>query len=133
MDLRNNYRKALEKRDRKTREVLEFFRSIGLTQIPQSVTDQIFETLNRSPSRASLYGFNKLPIDFANGNLGIDVVAGESEGLEMPSMVRFAEFINAMLGVEIINLTHLQRGTGAPIGDMRQLQNVIANSGILNV
>ena len=132
ISLRNNYMRALRERDKKTREVLEFFKSIWFTEIPQSLTDQIFETLNRSPSRAALYGFNKLPIDFANGNLGIDIVAGESGGLEMPSKVKFAEFVNAILGSEIINITHLQGGTGAPIGDVRQLQNVIANSGILN-
>ena len=99
--------------------------------IPQSITDQIFEQLNSSPA-AARYGFNKLPVDFANGNLGIDVVAVESGSLEMSNKVKFAEFINAMLGTQVINIVSLESGRASPIGDRRLLESAVARSGILN-
>jgi len=96
--LRDGHRAALEKRDRKVKKVLKFFESIGFTDIPQYITDQVVETLNSNDSLRAQLWFNEI-IDFENGQLWIDNNAWESEDLDLEDRKSFAEFVNKMLWV----------------------------------
>jgi hypothetical protein len=128
------YKKTLEKKDTKTKEVLAFLQSIGFTDIPQSVTDQIIAMINRNPKT---YGFDEM-ISFADGNLGIDTVAGESQTLDMQDKVAFAKAVNKMLGFPQsdtnapISILALQAGQSS-VGDRILFQSQLAASGILNI
>jgi hypothetical protein len=46
LSMRDGHFAKLEKRDKRVKEVLRFFESIGFTDIPQYITDQVVDTLN---------------------------------------------------------------------------------------
>ncbi len=100
LGLRDGYMALLDKKDKKVKDVLRFFESIGFTQIPQYITDQVIETLNSNSALASQLGFNE-KIDLSNGELGMNKNSSweNDENLDLQDMKAFAEFVNKMLGV----------------------------------
>jgi len=130
------YRKSMEIQDKKVKEVLTFLRSIGFTDIPQSITDQIISMLNSSPALRQQLGFNE-KIDFADGQLGIDTNIWEWNWLDLNDKVAFAEFVNRMIGVSWpdgkppINTAALRSGN-APVWDKMRFTGIISDSGLMN-
>ncbi len=101
LSLRNGYFAALEKRDRKTKEVLNFLQDIWVTYIPQHILDPAVNTLNSQPGLRRQVGFTE-KIDFANGQLGTDsTLAGESIDTKIPLIDKkvFAQIFNKMIWV----------------------------------
>lgn len=137
-ELRDAHMAALRRKDERVRETLRYFESIGFTQIPQYITDQVVDTLNSNSALRNSLGFSE-QIDFENGELGMDHVAGDSEGIDVADRVAFAEFVNSMMGITDadgeppINVALIRNGSGAPVGDRTRFQNLLMESGLLDV
>ncbi len=130
--LRNGHMAALEQKDRRIKQTLRFLESIGFTQIPQYISDQIIDTLNSNSGLRAQLGFTE-KIDFANGQIGMDRNSGESEEIDLLDQVAFAEFVNRMIGVNAINIEALKNGTGAPVGDRNKFRTLLRESGLMDV
>lgn len=147
-EARNNYKEALntlqagqiaaiKKKDEKVRGTLKYFQSIGFTEIPQYITDQVVETLNSDTAlRASLWFSEEL--DFANGQLGMDRVAWEGEWIDLQDKIAFAEFVNKMLWFSKwnknapINVSALSSWS-TPVGDRGKFETQLRDSWLLDV
>ena len=128
------YSKKLQEKDKKTKETLNFLKSIGFTKIPQWLTDRIIEAINIHPKQ---YGFQE-EINFSQGQLGMDKNVGESWVLDLADKQAFAKFINKMIGITDedgnppINVSALASGN-APVGDTIKFQALLAKSGLMKI
>lgn len=132
--IRNSQLGKLKEKDKKTKETLNFLKSIGFTKIPQWLTDRIIETINIHPKQ---YGFQE-EINFSQGQLGMDKNVGESWVLDLADKQAFAKFINKMIGITDedgnppINVSALASGN-APVGDTIKFQALLAKSGLMKI
>ena len=140
LGLRDAHFAALEKKDKKVKQVLRLFESIGFSMIPQYITDQIVDTLNSSASLRAQVWMNEV-IDFSDGKLGFDTVMGEWDVIDLGDKKAFAEFVNKLLWVTDeqwnppINISAI--GTSSPLtwSETQQwdgrFRNLLAKSGLL--
>lgn len=48
-------------------------------------------------------------------------------------MARFAEFVNRLIGVEVVNVEAVRNGTGVAISDRRIFRTTLRESGLMDV
>jgi len=48
-------------------------------------------------------------------------------------MVKFAEFVNRMIGSDVINIDAVRNGTGVAISDRRRFRTILRESGLMDV
>ncbi len=132
LSLRNGYMAALEQKDKRVKQTLRFLESIGFTQIPRYITDQIIDTMNSNSGLRAQLGFTE-KINFENGQIGMDKNSGESGEIDLLDQVAFAQFVNQMIWEEAINIEALQNGTGAPVGDRRRFKTILRESWLMDV
>lgn len=123
---------GIQAQKEKARRTLSFLYDVGFTDIPQVVTDQIIGTLNSNSALAHEFGFNER-IDFANGQLGFDTFAGDSGTLDRADMAKFAEFVNRLIGAEVVNVEAVRNGSGVAISDRREFRTLLRESGLMDV
>ena len=132
LSLRNGYMAVLEQKDKRVKQTLRFLESIGFTQIPRYITDQIIDTMNSNSGLRAQLGFTE-KINFENGQIGMDKNSGESGEIDLLDQVAFAQFVNQMIWEEAINIEALQNGTGAPVGDRRRFKTILRESWLMDV
>jgi hypothetical protein len=96
LSLRDAHFSALEKKDKKVKEVLKFFEEIGVTNVPQYIVDQVADMLNSSPAIRAKLWMNE-EIDFSGGQIGFDANPGDTWEIDFIDRQSFIEFFNTMI------------------------------------
>lgn len=125
------YLNAVRKQDEKVQRTLNFLREVGFTLLPQTLTDQLVEKLNSDSWLARRFGFDE-PIDFANGDIGMDSNGGESDEIDNSDKVDFARFMNHALGREFVNVSAIENGSWNAIADRSKARVWVLGSGLMN-
>ncbi len=130
----NEYRRKIEKKDALARETLDFLRSIGFDQIPQSVTNNVIEQLNSSSGlRTSAWLTEN--IDFKNGILWTNSDFDENN-ITSQEKADFAKVFNIMIGWDEnwpINIDAILNSRWAPISDYTVFQNHLEQNNLKDV